>query len=62
VLLATGFSPSASHSGHPIIRKPFELSELSRAVARLIAEAKQPPDSNLVRLSEARRSSLRKSD
>jgi PAS domain S-box-containing protein len=62
VLLATGFSPSASHSGHPIIRKPFELSELSRAVARLIAEAKQPPDSNLVRLSEARRSSPRKSD
>jgi CheY-like chemotaxis protein len=61
VLLATGFSPSSSHTDYPIIRKPFDLSELSRTVARLIAEAKQPPDSNLVRLSEARRSS-RKSD
>jgi CheY-like chemotaxis protein len=55
VLLATGFSPAASHTDHPIIRKPFDLSELSRTVARLIAESKQPADSNLVRLSEARR-------
>jgi CheY-like chemotaxis protein len=62
VLLATGFSPSGSHTDFAIIRKPFDLSELSRTVARLIAEAKQPPDSNLVRLSEARRSPLRKSD
>jgi signal transduction histidine kinase/CheY-like chemotaxis protein len=62
VLLVTGFSPSGSHSDYPIIRKPFDLSELSRAVARLIAEAKQPPDSNLVRLSQARRPSSRKAD
>ncbi len=55
VLLATGFSPVATHTDHPMIRKPFDLSELSRTVARLIAEAKQPADSNLVRLSEARR-------
>jgi PAS domain S-box-containing protein len=61
VLLATGFSPS-SHTDYPIIRKPFDLSELSRIVARLIAEAKQPPGSNLVRLSEARRPSVRKTD
>ncbi len=60
VLLATGFSPPGNHTGCPIIRKPFDLSELSRTVARLIAEAKQPPDSNLVRLSEARRSSARR--
>ena len=62
VLLATGFSPSTSHKDYPIIRKPFDLSELSRTVARLIAESKQPPDSNLVRLSEARRPSVRKPD
>jgi PAS domain S-box-containing protein len=62
VLLVTGFSPSASHADFPIIRKPFDFSELSRTVARLIAEAKQPPDSNLVRLSEARRSMVRKPD
>jgi PAS domain S-box-containing protein len=60
VLLATGFSPSGKHSDHPVIRKPFDISELSRTVARLIAEAKQPPNSNLVRLSEARRPSVRK--
>jgi PAS domain S-box-containing protein len=62
VLLVTGFSPSASHADFPIIRKPFDFSELSRTVARLIAEAKQPPDSNLVRLSDARRSMVRKPD
>jgi PAS domain S-box-containing protein len=62
VLLATGFSPSGSHTDFPVLRKPFDLSELSRTVARLIAEAKQPPGSNLVRLSEARRSSVRKPD
>jgi CheY-like chemotaxis protein len=62
VLLATGFSPSASHTDHPIIRKPFDISELSRTVARLIAEAKQPPDSNLIRLNTARRYTARKSD
>jgi hypothetical protein len=61
-LLATGFSPSGSHSDFPILRKPFDLSELSRTVARLIAEARQPPGSNLVRLGEARRSSIRKPD
>jgi PAS domain S-box-containing protein len=62
VLLATGFSPSGRQGDWPILRKPFDLSELSRVVARLIAEAKQPPDSNLVRLSEARRPTPRKSD
>jgi CheY-like chemotaxis protein len=62
VLLATGFSPSSSLTDYPVMRKPFDLSELSRTVARLIAEAKQPPDSNLVRLSEARRPPARKYD
>jgi PAS domain S-box-containing protein len=62
VLLATGFSPAGSHTDHPIIRKPFDLSELSRTVAALIAEAKQPPDSNLVRLSDARRAPVHKTD
>lgn len=61
ILLVTGFSPSANHTQFPIIRKPFEISELSRTVARLIAEAQQPPDSNLIRLTEARRTA-RKSE
>jgi PAS domain S-box-containing protein len=60
VLLVTGFSPSTSRFEFPILRKPFDLSTLSRTVARLIAEAKQPPDSNLVRLSDARRGEPRR--
>ena len=56
VLLATGFNQSARPVEFPLIRKPFDLSELSRTVARLIAEAKQPANSNLVRLNDARRS------
>ena len=62
VLLVTGFSPSTSNSEFPILRKPYDLSALSRTVARLIAEAKQPPDSNLVRLSDARRGEPRRND
>jgi signal transduction histidine kinase len=50
VLLVTGFNPSVGQSEFPIVRKPFDISVLSRAVAGLIAEAKQPPNSNLVRL------------
>jgi len=38
-----------------VLLKPYKLGELSRTVNRLIAEAKQPPVSNLVRLSDARR-------
>ena len=37
-----------------IMRQPFELSELSRAAARIYAGAKQPSDSNIVRLRDAR--------
>jgi PAS domain S-box-containing protein len=50
VLLVTGFNPSVGQAEFPIVRKPFDLSVLSRTVAGLIAEAKQPPNSNLVRL------------
>jgi len=52
VLLVTGYSNAASYlvGEFVVIRKPFLLAELNRAVARLIAEAKQPPGSNVVRL------------
>jgi hypothetical protein len=32
------------------MRKPFQLAELSRAAARMIAESKQPATTNVVRL------------
>lgn len=57
VLLITGYSPAASQAGFAVLRKPFELSDLSRTVMRLIAEAKQPADSNIVRLRSHRPSS-----
>jgi hypothetical protein len=57
VLLVTGYSHTAADiSGDFVVmRKPFQLAELSRATVRLIAEAKQPPGSNVVRLRRARR-------
>ena len=38
-----------------VMRKPFELSEVSRTTARMIAASKQPASSNVVRLRDARR-------
>ena len=58
VLLVTGYSQAAQSLGSEftILRKPFELADLSRAAARMIAEAKQPPDSNIVKLRDRPRS------
>ena len=52
VLLVTGYSQAASDAApeFPVMRKPFQLAELSRAAARMIAESKQPASSNVVRL------------
>ena len=33
-----------------VMRKPFQLAELSRAAGRMIAESKQPAVTNVVRL------------
>jgi CheY-like chemotaxis protein len=64
VLLVTGYSKMAQETGSdfPVVRKPFDLAELSRVVTRLIAESQQPPDSNLVRLREVRRGGGQASD
>ncbi len=57
VLLVTGYAEAVDKlSGDvAVLRKPFDLAELSRVTARLIAEARQPPTSNLVRLRDVRR-------
>jgi CheY-like chemotaxis protein len=57
VLLVTGYSHAATQADESlmVMRKPFQLADLSRVAARMIAEAKQPATSNLVRLSDARR-------
>jgi len=57
VLLVTGYSQAANSvaGDFSVLRKPFGIAELSRITARIIAEAKQPPTSNLVRLRDVRR-------
>jgi PAS domain S-box-containing protein len=64
VLLVTGYSPAAASASatFPVMRKPFQLADLSRTVTRMIAEARQPPNSNLVHLSYARRSAAVKAE
>jgi DNA-binding NtrC family response regulator len=56
VLLVTGYSHLATEVGAEFVlmRKPFELAELSRTTARMIAEARQAPGANIVRLRDAR--------
>jgi PAS domain S-box-containing protein len=52
VLLVTGYSQAAAEAApeFTVMRKPFQLAELSRAAARMIAESKQPAITNVVRL------------
>ena len=57
ILLVTGYSnviPSAE-AEFAVLRKPYQLTDLSRAAAKLIAEAQSPPPSNLVSLRDVRR-------
>jgi DNA-binding NtrC family response regulator len=54
VLLITGYSPTATETEFAMLRKPVDLSELSRAIMRLMAEANQSPDSNVVWLRNHR--------
>jgi PAS domain S-box-containing protein len=57
IVLVTGYSDSAAAAQREftVLRKPYRLAELSRAVARVVGEARQPSGGNLVRLSDARR-------
>jgi CheY-like chemotaxis protein len=59
ILLATGYSRVADgmRGEFSILRKPYQVAELGRAISRLLAEARaQPGDGNLVRLQDARNS------
>ncbi|HEY6618177.1 MAG TPA: PAS domain S-box protein [Steroidobacteraceae bacterium] len=64
VLLMTGYSPALAQTETEfvILRKPFQVSDLGRTIMRLIAEAGQPPDTNVVRLRTARTSLPSKAD
>jgi PAS domain S-box-containing protein len=56
VLLMTGYSPAIAQkeTEFAILRKPFQISDLGRMITRMIAEARQPADTNVVRLRNAR--------
>ena len=57
VLLATGYSQAVERLGDefPILRKPYKLPELNRAVSALLSLPSDPGDGKLVALDTARR-------
>jgi PAS domain S-box-containing protein len=61
VLLATGYSEAVERLGDefPLLRKPYRLPELSRAVNALLARPPEPDDGKLVPISRARRARAR---
>jgi CheY-like chemotaxis protein len=56
VVLVTGFSSSATEAEleFAVLRKPFELSDLSRVMAKAIAEAQGASAGNVIRLRDRR--------
>jgi PAS domain S-box-containing protein len=56
VVLVTGFSTSATEAEleFAILRKPFEVSDLSRVMAKAIAEARAANADNVIRLRDRR--------
>jgi hypothetical protein len=56
VVLVTGFSSSAIEAEleFAVLRKPFELSDLSRVMAKAIAEAHGANADNVIRLRDRR--------
>jgi PAS domain S-box-containing protein len=57
IVLVTGYSTSAAAAGmeFTVLRKPYQLSDLSRAMAKAITEMRSPAPNNIVRLHDARR-------
>jgi CheY-like chemotaxis protein len=63
ILLATGYSEAAARIGDefPILRKPYKLADLNRAIAGLLARPPGPV-AELVHLDDARRARGQKSE
>jgi PAS domain S-box-containing protein len=57
IVLATGYSAraSAAESEFTVLRKPYQLSDLSRAMAKAIGEVRCHEAGNIVRLHDVRR-------
>jgi PAS domain S-box-containing protein len=56
VVLVTGFSSSVAETERefPILRKPFEVSDLGRVMAKAVAEAQAANADNVIRLRDRR--------
>jgi 2-oxo-4-hydroxy-4-carboxy--5-ureidoimidazoline (OHCU) decarboxylase len=56
VVLVTGFSSSVTEGEleFAVLRKPFEVSDLSRAMAKAVAEAQTANADNVIRLHDRR--------
>jgi CheY-like chemotaxis protein len=61
VVLVTGFAGSVTEAEleFSVLRKPFEVSDLSRVMAKAIAEAKSVNADNVIRLRDRRSSTER---
>jgi CheY-like chemotaxis protein len=61
VVLVTGFSSSVTEGEleFAVLRKPFEVSDLSRAMAKALAEAQTANADNVIRLRDRRNSAER---
>jgi len=64
IVLVTGYSGSAAaaETEFTVLRKPYQLSDLSRATAKAITETRSSVASNIVRLQDARQSGHRQTD
>jgi PAS domain S-box-containing protein len=63
VVLITGFSSSTTEAEleFAVLRKPFEVSDLSRVIAKAVAEAKASNADNVIRLRDRRSAAERRS-
>ena len=57
IMLVTGYSDTVALGDieFPLLRKPYRLADLSRAVASITADSQRPPPGNLVQLRDKRR-------
>jgi PAS domain S-box-containing protein len=64
IVLVTGYSTSAAAAGieFTVLRKPYQLPDLSRAMAKAITEVRSPAPNNIVRLHDARREPAHRQD
>ncbi|MEA2953610.1 MAG: hypothetical protein QOJ96_3130 [Alphaproteobacteria bacterium] len=62
IVLVTGYSNAAAGAAaeFPVLRKPYQIAELSRVTAKVMSDSRRPPPDNLVRLSDAGLSKQRK--